>query len=141
MADYGVKISLPGYDVTTATPDQCAVHSSYPPLKAKTGQSPSHFATLVVDFTATVVQAVTHTLHTVPHPYGYTPFTTSSIVFTDGLGTTIYGLGFAGVGSTLAIDAYSDTTNFYIKIYDDFNWTSNSASLQVSYYIFSESGT
>lgn len=141
MSDYGYKVSLPGYDVKTATPEQCAVHSSYPPLKSKTNQSPAHFATLIVDFTGTVTQAVTHTLHTVTHNLGYIPFTTSSIVFDDGLGATAVGLGYAGVGSTLAINAYSDSTNFYITIYDDANWTSNSASLQVSFYIFAENGT
>lgn len=137
---YVAKLSLPGYPVQSATPEQCAIHSSYPPPKAKTGQSPSHVATLVVDFTATVTQAVTHTLLTVPHNYGYIPFTIASIVFNDGT-QDVVGLGFAGVGATLAIDAYSDTSNFYVKIFDDANWTSNAASLQVSYYIFAENGT
>jgi hypothetical protein len=137
---YVVKLSLPGYDIATATPEQCSIHSDYPPLKSKTGQSPAHFATLVVDFTATVTQNVTHTLLTVPHGYGYIPFTISNIVFNDGI-QNIVGLGFAGVGANLAINAYSDATNFYVTIYDNFNWTSNSASLQVSYFIFAENGT
>ena len=136
---YVAKVSLPGYSVQTATPEQCAIHSSYPPLKAKTGQSPSHSATLVVDFTGTVTQAVTHTLLTVPHNYGYVPFSISSIIFNDG-SQNVVGLGFAGVGATLAIEAYSDSTNFYITLYDDAIWTSNNASLQVSYYIFAENG-
>lgn len=137
---YVAKLSLPGYPVQSATPEQCAIHSSYPPLKAKAGQSPSHAATLVVDFTATVVQGVTHTLLTVPHNYGYIPFTIPGIVFNDGV-QDIVGLGFAGVGATLAIDAYSDTSNFYVTLFDDFNWTNSSATLQVSYYIFAENGT
>lgn len=137
---YLVKVSLPGYDVNEATPEQCSVHSSYPPLKSKTGQTPQHFATLVVDFTATVTQNTTHTLLTVPHGYGYVPFSLSSIIFNDGI-QNIVGLGYAGVGVSLSIDAFSDATNFYITIYDNFNWTSNSASLQVSYFIFAENGT
>lgn len=140
MSDYGYKVSLPGYNVLTATPEQCAVHSSYPPLKAKTNQSPSHFATLVVDFTGTVTQNVTHTLHTVTHNYGYVPFSISSIIFNDG-SQDIVGLGFAGVGSTLAITASSTATAFTITLYDNFNWTNVNASLQVSFYIFAENGS
>lgn len=140
MSDYGAKISLPGIDVTTATPEQCAVHSSYPPLKCKLGEDPEHLAVLKVNFTAKVTQGVTHTLYTIPHGYGYIPLTVSSIVFDDGGGTTSVGLGFAGIGANLAINAYSDSTNFYVTIYDNFNWTSSSASLEVSFYIFAEDG-
>lgn len=139
--NYGLKISLPGHDVKTATPEQCAVHSSYPPLKAKTNQNPSHIATVNVDFTATITQNSTQTLYSIDHNYLYIPFTISNIEFDDGLGTTAVGIGFAGIGATLAIQAYSTTSNFLITIYDNFNWTSNSATLTVSYYIFCENGT
>lgn len=134
------KVSLPGFDVRTATPEQCSVHSNYPPLKAKLGQSTPHVATLLVDFTGTVTQNVTHTLLTVPHNYGYIPFTISNIVFNDG-SQDVLGLGFAGVGANLSINAYSDSSNFYVTIYDNFSWTSNNASLRVSYYIFAENGS
>lgn len=137
---YVAKVSLPGYDVRTATPEQCAIHSSYPPLKAKVNEASPHIATLVVDFTGTVTQGVTHTLYSFNHGYGYIPFSLSSIVFNDGAQDVI-GLGFAGIGATLAIDAFCTSTEFKITIFDDFNWTSNSASLQVSYYVFAEDGT
>lgn len=137
---YVAKLSLPGYNVRTATPEQCSIHSSYPPIKAKLGQAVPHTATLSVDFTATVTQGVTHTLLTVPHNYGYIPFTIPNIVFNTG-SQEIVGLGFAGVGATLAIDAYSDATNFYVTLFDDFNWTSAAASLLVSYDIYAENGT
>lgn len=138
---YVVKVSLPGYSVQTATPEQCSIHSSYPPLKAKLGQSIPHIATLLVDFTATVTQNVTHTLLTVPHNYGYIPASLSHIVFNDGSSPAIVGIGFAGVGATLSIQGYCDSSNFYVTIYDELNWTSNAATLQVSYYIFAENGT
>lgn len=137
---YVIKLSLPNIDVNTATPEQCVIHSSYSPLKSKLGQNPQHSATLVVDFTARVTQNVTHTLLTVPHTYGYVPLSISNIIFNDGT-QDIIGLGFAGVGATLAINAYSDSTNFYITIFDNASWTSASASLQVSYDIFAENGS
>lgn len=140
MSNIGVKVSLPGYDVSTATPEQCSIHSSYPPLKAKLGQTTPHIATLVVDFTGGIVQNVTHTLYTVPHGYGYIPFTLANIVLDDGVSQTV-GTGYAGVGATLAINAYSDANNFYITIYDNFNWITSNHTLSVSYFIFAENGT
>ena len=141
MSDYGFKTALPGYDVKIATPEQCAVHSGYPPFKSKTNQTPPHFATVIVDFTATITQNVTHTLYSISHGYTYIPFTLSSIVFNNGLGVTANGIGRAGIGANLDINAYSTASNFIITIYDNFNWTSNSASMTVNYYIFAESGT
>lgn len=144
MNDYGFKVSLPGFDVKTATPEQCSVHSSYPPFKSKTNQTPPHFATVNVDFTATITQGVTQALYTIDHGYNYIPFTVSNIVFVSSVGTgsqTIAGLGFAGVGANLLINAYSTSSQYIIDIYDNFNWTDASATLSVSYYVFAENGT
>lgn len=139
--NFGVKVSLPNRDVLTCTPEQCAVHSSYPPLKAKLGQTSPHIATVNVDFTARITQNVTQTLYSIAHGYGYIPFTLTNLVFDDGAGTTSTGTGYAGIGANLAINAYCDATNFYITIYDNFNWTSANASLLASYYIFAENGS
>lgn len=137
---YVAKISLPGFDVKTATPEQCAVTSEFPPLKAKIGQTPDHIALLDVDFTARVTQNVTHTLYSIPHGYGYVPLTLSNIIFNNGT-QSIVGIGYAGVGATLEIKAYADANNFYVTIYDNFSWTNSSSRLLVSYYIFAEDGS
>lgn len=138
--DFGFKVSLPGYDVNTATPEQCAVHSSYPPLKAKLGQSPPHFALLNIDFTATVVQGVAHTLYSFNHGYPYTPFVLPSMVFREPVIDFFSGVGVIAIGATLDIVAYTTPTQFVVSIYDNFNWTNADASLEVSYYIFAEDG-
>lgn len=138
--DYGFKISLPGFDVKTATPEQCAVHSSYPPLKAKLGQSPPHFAEIVVDFTGAVTQATTHTLYSFTHGYTYTPLVVASLVFNEQGGQTFSGVGQVGIGATLDIQAYATSSQFILSIYDNFFWTGAAASLEVSYYIFAEEG-
>lgn len=138
---YVAKISLPNVDVQSATPEQLAVTSQYPPLKAKIGQAPDHIALLDVDFTARVTQNVTHTLYSIPHNYGYIPLTLSNLIFNDGAGTVITGVGSTGAGANLSIKAYCTSTNFIVTIYDNFNWTSAASRLQVSYYIFAENGT
>jgi hypothetical protein len=138
--DFGFKVSMPGYDVNTATPEQCAVHSSYPPLKAKLEQSPAHFALLNIDFTATVAQGVTHTLYSFNHEYTYTPFVLPSMVFREPVIEFFSGVGEIAVGATLDILAYATATHFIVSIYDDNTWTNANASLEVSYYIFAEDG-
>lgn len=139
---YVAKISMPGYDVESATPEQCAVHSEYPPLKSKVDQSPPHFALLTVNFTAKVTQNVTHTVYSIPHGYDYIPATLSNIIFNDNNGSgDIVGIGYAGVGANLIISAHCTATHFIVKIYDNFNWTRPGATLKVSYYIFAENGT
>ncbi len=141
MSDFGLKISLPGYDVKSAAPEQCAVHSSYPPLKAKTNQTPKHIATLNVDFTSTITQASVQTLYAINHGYGYIPFTLANIKFIDSGGGENLGIGSVQIGASLDIQAFCTGSQFQVTIYDDFNWTSSAASLEVSYYIFAENGT
>lgn len=138
--DFGFKISLPGFDVQTATPEQCSVHSSYPPLKSKTNQDPPHFAELDVRFTATLPQNVTTTAYAINHGYNYVPATIPSMSFVDDFGGTYAGIGFIGVGATLVIKAYATSTQFIVSIYDNNSWTGTHAQLQVSYYIFAENG-
>lgn len=140
MSDIGLKISLPGYDVFSATPEECSIHSSYPPLKAKLGQDDPHVATLSVDFTGGVTQNTDLILYQIPHGYGYVPFTISNIVLDDGVSQTV-GTGYTGVGATLFIKAYCDSNYFYVTLYDNFNWITANHTLTVSYFIFAENGS
>jgi hypothetical protein len=139
---YVAKVSLPGFDVKTATPEQMALHSGYPPLHAKLGQSPEHSATLIVDFRSAISQGVTHTIYAINHGYGYIPLTLSSINITGiSGGFELYGIGYTGVGATLSIQAYSTTSQFIVTVFDSNNWISNSSELRVSYDIYAEDGT
>lgn len=138
--DLGLKISLPGYDVLDATPEQCAVHSSYPPLKAKAEQDPPHFATLIVDFTAQVSQNVNHVVYSIPHGYNYVCSCLASISFRAQDGTVREGVGLVNIGATLSIECYTTEANFRVRVYDNNGWTGPNARLEVSYYVFAEDG-
>jgi len=73
MSEYGIKISLPGYDVKTATPEQCAVHSDYPVPKIAMDKTPSHFG--IVHYTipkGTYVDG-TYNIFVTVHGWGYVP--------------------------------------------------------------------
>lgn len=138
--DFGFKVSLPGFDVKTATPEQCSVHSSYPPLKAKLSQSPPHFANIYVDFLLIVAQNVDHTVYSFNHGYSYTPTCISVLNFIDSGGNSLSGIGEIAVGATLLIEAKVTSTQFLITLYDNATWTSSAASLNVSYFIAAEDG-
>lgn len=140
MSDFVFKISLPGYDVKGASPEQCAVHSSFSSPKAKLDQPSPHIGLLVVDFTGVVTQNVTHVLYTVDHGYAYTPLTMPSLTFRDHSGQQFFGVGEIAIGSTLLIRARCTSTQFIVDIYDNASWTGSNALLEVSYHIFAENG-
>lgn len=138
---YIAKLSLPGFDVKSATPEQCAVHSEFPPLKAKIDQNPSNIFLLDVNFTSGVTQDTNHTVFSINHGYNYTPLILPNIVFNDGsMATDLVGIGSAFIGATLNISAEADSSEFRVVVYDNNNWINSSSTLQVSTYIFSENG-
>lgn len=139
MDDYGIKVALPGYDATKATPEQCSLHSSYPALKSKTDQENPHHATLKVDFTSGISQGSTHTIYSFEHGYDYVPLNFASIVLDVG-STIIYGINRAAVGSTLDVSVGCTATHFEVKVFDNFNWIDSNTTLEISYYIFAEDG-
>lgn len=139
--DFGFKVSLPGFDVKTATPEQCSVHSSYPPLKAKLNQTPAHFASIHVDFLLIVAQNIDHTIYSFNHGYGYVPTCIALLTFHPGGGSTFSGIGEVAVGSTLLIEAKVTSTQFLLTLYDNAMWTGAGKSLDVSYFIAAEDGS
>lgn len=73
MTDWGLKISLPGYDVKNATPEQCALHSSYDTLKIKSDLQYPQEGNILITFTKNQTIATTIPLYTIIHNYNYPP--------------------------------------------------------------------
>lgn len=140
MSDFVVKVSLPGIDVKLAKPEQCSIHSEYPPFKSKVDQTDPHFALLKVDFTGSVTQDSVTNLYSFPHGYNYIPLSLPSMVFISNDGDLFAGTGTIRPTGTLEIYAKCTATHFIVTIYDNFNWTGPNASLEVSYYVFAEDG-
>lgn len=156
MSSYGLKISLPGYDVNSALPHQCAVHTAYPCLKTKTGLDPGdetrppgfwHFGTVTFNFVNEPTAGADTIIYTLPHQYdyftddGYTPsaicraryFSTSSGTFT----------GMLPIEPTGTLSIWVETTpqNMYIKVRRDAGWgTMIGDALTVNYMIFADNG-
>lgn len=120
MANYGIKVSQPGYDVVTATPSQLAFSSKYRTLKVKQQGS------------GTVTHTGGRTI-TIAHNLGYVPMfvvhSTADPGFTAYYANSsdyfVCPLVLPGIDSCFLdrhVTAYADTTNLYIKIGSDFGW-------------------
>lgn len=123
MADYGIKISLPGVDVDLATPEECALHSGYPNLKIKRGADPVHSDILSYTFSSDPNNG-TYTLFTKAHGYSYTP---NGLVYFIAHDNNIYGMPL--------IFGYDMDTDHYQKFY----WEIDTTNLLIKYYVSNKS--
>lgn len=141
--DYGIKIALPGFDVTKATPEQCAVHSGYDTMKIKNTASPEHFG--VINLTATSTPSTTVNVFTMSHGYSYRP---ASIIHWSDSSRAIapYSVtGFYPLNATFDqfFVAYCTDTQFKIDYVN--NALSGAATItgntyKIRYYIFANDG-
>lgn len=137
---YKAIITLPGYDVATATPEQCSIHSDYPSPKMEEANCN------VVTYTFTSEPATDVTLVTKAHGYSYKP---AALVWVEAPAAyTINGviaqfvLPWIPAGSIFDhFESTCDATNLYItyKLVDGGSLL-NGATFKFKYYIFAETG-
>lgn len=150
MANYGMKVSLPGYDVFSATPEQCAVHSGYasPLIDAEPGveldtSNPKHFGSATVIFNSNPPSGAETTLFTVTHNLGYIPFSMVNASYYQ----FPSGFDFRGTfplyitGATLNFYAECTATTFTVKVYYDSGYGSLVGErITFFYQLFSSNG-
>jgi hypothetical protein len=143
-SDYGIKVTLPGYDIATATPEQCAVFSKYPSPKINVRTTPHHYGIVNITITTDYGPTGSKRILTIPHNLGYTPLVLG--VYYDpaeaaswrAYGTMPYywTTGWEKIGIS------ADSTNAYIDLVNWYFGTGNSwivgRTITVRYYIFSE---
>lgn len=142
--DFGLKISLPGYDVKTASPEQCSVHSSYDSMKVRLDSSNPQEGNILVTFNDTPA-AGTYLITVIRHNYGYIP---AYYFFFDVRGSS-NNTGIE-IGNAFPLDALSEA---YFQAVPDtqniaFNLVITPASTDVltgeyfafRYYIFANNG-
>lgn len=139
MSDYGIKISLPGVDVLKATPEDCAVHSSYDTFKIDDHADPAHFGVVKITFTKDSASA---TLFSFKHGYDHRP-SCMAHNYDGSRPNNPYAIGgkFFIQGDTY-INTVVDDTYFRVKLvkgsFQPPNMTGKSYTIR--YYIFAEDG-
>ena len=143
MADYGVKISLPGKDIASMNPADFALNTKYATFKAKNNMPNPHINSVQGGFGGPFPQNQVLAIYNIPHGYGYAPAVMASIELTNlnNPTTTVSGTGSVGVGSTLYCAVISTPTDLVVLLYDNLNWIKNGTQLNFSYYIFAENGS
>ncbi len=121
------RVSLPGYDVETATPEQCSIHSGFDYPKIEEHLEGYNIVTM-----ASSIPAGDNTVLTIDHSYGYVP---SWLVFLDDIDDNLT-TNFARLPFTeaLPIDWYfkveMSTTQMKIVLhYDDLGGVGNMTSV------------
>lgn len=118
MSDtYGFKISLPGFDVTTTTPEQCSVHSGFDSFKVKIDNQNPQEGNILVTFNDTP-PAGTYPITSIHHNYGYIP----AYYFYFDVRSSSNNTGIE-VGNNFPLDALSD--EYFQAVADTQNITFN----------------
>lgn len=137
MSDFGFKLALPGIDVNRATPEQCAIHSSYPHPKINKRAANPHRGLVELIFNSTYAVGDT-VLYTLDHDYGYTPMNWAVITQTDsGIGV----FGFQPYTSGLfSVDVRTGAKNLQIVATQLAVPALIQMTLLVSFAIFADNG-
>lgn len=147
--DFGIKVALPGFDVKTATPEQCSMHSSYPHLKLQRPTSgKNYFNTLSYTFASNPASGSTTNIFTLAHGYGYKPACMGFVYANTGVGAPLpidsYLTMPAALGTALNaqyFQCWADSTNFKIEFVAPSNAINVNATVwTIKYYIFVENG-
>lgn len=150
MSNNGIKVSLPGFDVKTATPEQCAIHSGYNNLKV---QSVSDDDSPVGYNPASDPGYGTHNILTVEHGLPYTPgclgFIKMSPVADSFSAPMQFNFGVT-TEDIQAIVCYTTSTHFKIDYvrqpgifpgHQVVGTASGGVSFEIKYYILVEEGS
>jgi len=137
MSDWGMKTSLEGSEVSTASVDALSMTSQYASPKIKLSQTPAHFG--IYEKTWGSVSNGSFTLLTIEHGYGYKCASVCMVSYPVGVEVRNNFLPYIAGG--LTIYNACDTTNFYV--YGRADGVGDTLSGQVwkfKYYIFVDNG-
>jgi len=140
--NWGIKISLPGIDVTKATPEQCVIHSQYDTHKINDHASPAHYG--VIHVTVQNEPATNSTTNVLKINHGYTYRPASFVHINDPLqGSSPYGLtGSYFIGGGNFLNAYTTGTQFRVDLVKGgFGVPMVGEQFTIRYYLFAEEAT
>lgn len=134
MSDYGLKTSLNGIDIKTATLQQLAFSSSYPIFKI------AFSGNLTINVTAGTSSTPSKNVVNFNHNLGYIP-AFRCYCYVDSLQTQRQSLdvySYFGQANNNSLVARMTTSQLILKL---FNWNTTTYSLTVYYYIYADVGS
>lgn len=141
MADYGIKVSLDGFDVTTVSPENTAIHSSHPSPQIDVTTSPLHYGVIKVSF-PNGMDGNKNLLKSIAHGFAYRPAAIGTAEFENGDGSINYD-GVVPISGGAGFRVELEITDTDIELYADQNTEDgvidNGSTLDVSFYIFTDS--
>jgi len=161
--NFGVKVSLPGYSVSSASPEQSSLDSIYDTFKLKLNNISALFGLVTFLFNVEPPTPGSGSedinLFKVKHGYNYQPYiivmnidatfpafssmsTALPFVQLNGVGGTNSGIFSVSGNDNSGFRAYADDTFFYIDVHVDSAKTFNfyGKFYTFKYYIFAEDG-
>lgn len=144
MSDYGIKVSLPGFDVTTAAPEDCAIHSGYQSPKIDIKADPPHYGILDIDFTSTMATDTDVLLWSQNHGRSYRPMVIGTADLDHKGGDAGDGQidGILTLSPTATLIVWIDATDTKARLFarhsSGFTWIGSGSNLKVSFFIFVE---
>lgn len=141
MADYGMKVSLPGEDISSTSLADFALHTKYATFKAKNNMPDPHIYSVQGSFSGPAPQGQTIAIYNIPHGYSYTPAVMASLELKNmNFLSDRSGTGQITAGITLYCAVISTPTDLVVLLYDNNNYIKSGTQLNFSYYIFAENG-
>lgn len=138
---WGIKVALPGKDVTTATPEECAVHSGFDTFKINRHPTPAHYGAITVSITSNPASGSTFTLLDIAHGYSYRPALFSHIRYVQGGRTAIDSFfPFTPFGSGIAVFTTDTRLKIVLQKVSGDNADYSNRTYTIRYYIAAENG-
>ena len=135
MEDYGVKITLPGYDVTDTNIQHYVLHSKYQTMKTYIVGTGSIY------FSNETYAHQDHTIVSVSHNLGYKPYCTMFWALSDGTGGgDIWLTGSGDFFAYVYWDVGSSDFHIYYTQYGSHDSGLSGKTLDFKYYIFINQG-
>lgn len=137
----GLKVSLPGFDVKDASPEQLAIDSDFDTFKIDATANPPHFGNVEVTFNTNPPVDVVTTLFSFPHNYGHRPSLMTHIdTGAAFVGSTVSGHVHLDVFDLSWIECVVTDTEFKIQILIHGSVDVTGLVMNFRYYIFAEDG-
>lgn len=149
MTDFGLKVSLPGNDVSTSNLQDLVIDTNYPFPKCDLRIKPKNYG--IINFTIATISGSTPVIvYQQPHSYGYIPEFLDAWFYPAGTEplaavNTTFGIGDidATLSNGLYVAVYVDNVNFYVSVKNLSGTPVTNSVFSIRFYIFADdfSGT